>query len=620
MKDKEKEKGMLEDEGKLLEQLKSYYDIAINWYGPIHRKIRLLDAIDRGDLWKALRAKFPAYQILPDSNHVSYVKNNILASIYTVAKSAQIIPTSEDDKEIVTQLNVAMEQIWDLCGVGFKQFEAGERAALLNYGITQIGWDESVITKSKDFTMKGNCSFTNVDPIKFMRDPFAQDLDSAGHCMKYDSYHKSTFLSNKDYKAKFLEYLKTQKEEAATSQDLPRLDVEKPKGGAKDYYNLIIFWVRDGDKVHEIHTIDCQKVLMKKENIQPSTFPFAELYCNLAAGSLIGTSEPAKILANSIAYNLMDSIALTAEYKNQHPPKFISSGSGLNIQSFAKYGDQADKTFVVNGRAQDAIHYHQFPQISPGLSALKIDLEKNIETVSGVDGRYTGRDTGSIITTGGTEEMLNRVTLIDTPKIMNYEEYTKRLTKLVLANFIEHSPKRKYFYQKKGTTKWETLEVDFPKIETETLFNYALHISSELPKNKQRLAATANMLMEKQMQYQKDGADIELLTHEEWLMMQDLPNKEAMLERMGIQRMSNAVEEVSQVLFEYADLVRNGLQPDDALLATAEGLKQKRMGGMPQQGIPGAMPEEQGMPPMGGSGGPGGMMGGPGPMDGMGMI
>ena len=28
--------------------------------------------------------------------------------------------------------------------------------------------------------------------------------------------------------------------------------------------------------------------------------------------------------------------------------------------------------------------------------------------------RYTGRDTGSIITTGGTEEMLNRVTLIDT--------------------------------------------------------------------------------------------------------------------------------------------------------------------------------------------------------------
>jgi hypothetical protein len=209
-------------------------------------------------------------------------------------------------------------------------------------------------------------------------------------------------------------------------------------------------------------------------------------------------------------------------------------------------------------------------------------LEKGLEQVSGVDGRYTGRDTGSIITTGGTEEMLNRVTLIDTPKVINYEDYTKRLTQLILANFIEYAPKRSYFYKKPNTTKWASIEINFPKIDSKTLFDYEIDISSQLPKNKARVAATANMLMEKQMQYnQEGGGGVQLITEEEWLMFQDLPMKEFMLERMGVQRMQDAVEDVSQVLFGYADLVKKGMKPDDALLATANSLDRKRKGMLP---------------------------------------
>ena len=179
--------------------------------------------------------------------------------------------------------------------------------------------------------------------------------------------------------------------------------------------------------------------------------------------------------------------------------------------------------------------------------------------------------------------MLNRVTLIDTPKIMNYEHYTKRLTQLILANFIEYCPKRKFFYKKPNTNTWDTIEVEFSKIKAETLFDYEIDISSELPKNRQRIAAMANMLMEKQMQYNQQGGGVQLITEEEWLMFQDLPMKEYMLERMGIQRMQSAVEDVSQVLFGYADLVKKGMKPDDAILATASALENKRKGIMPPE-------------------------------------
>lgn len=594
---------------RLIAKIKGYYDLCVSYYAKDHRRMRLLDATDRGDLWKALAAKFPPYQILPDTNFVSYVKNNLLASIYTVAKSADILPTSKKDMALIQWLNIAMSSIWGLAKVGLYQFQAGERAALLNLGITQIGWDDELTGGSGDAFYKGNITLKNIDPMKFMRDPFATDLEHSGYCMTYDSYHRSVFLENPNYRRAFREF-EAKSKDSGINTPLPEYAEQsnRPKGAAKDYYNLLIIWIKEGDRINEYHVVNESYILYRKEDIRPKAFPFALLYCNLPSGALIGTSEPAKIFANNVAYNLMDSIALTAEYKNQRPPKFISSQSGLNVRSFAKHGDDADKTFVVNGDATRAVHYHQFPQVSPIITNLKMGLMKDSQMVSGVDGRYTGRDTGSIITTGGTEEMLARVTLIDTPKILMYEEYASQLTRLVLSNFLEYAPKRTYFYKKPNTTRWESLTVDFPKIDADTLFNYEIDISSELPKNKQRIAGVANMLMEQQMQYQQEGSSVQLITEEEWLMFQDLPNKEFMLERMGLQRMEDSLEETSQILFQYADLVKKGMSPDDAIVATAKSLKDKRTGmmtdstgdtlpmmapnsSMPPQGMP------QGMPP-----------------------
>jgi hypothetical protein len=572
-------------ENKLLEKLKQKFDLCRSYYTGIHRRMRLLDMTDRGDLWKSLKRNFPPYQILPNTNHVNYVKSNLVASIYTVMKSASIQPTSEQDKDLTTLLNVAMDSVWDLADVGYYQFKAGERAALLNIGITQVGWDNNVSAGTHSAFYKGNVTFKNIDPMHFMRDPFAEDLDTAGYCITYEQLHKSAILQNPKYKKAFKEYL--DKNSGAPAMPIPELqNSSKQNSAPKDYYTLVCFWLKDGEKMREIHTVNCEAILYQNDDIKPAVFPFAILYCNEPAGDLVGTSPCAQILANSIAYNLMESIALTSEYKNQKPPKFISAQSGLNIQSFAKHGDDAEKTFIVNGRADQAVHYHQFPQVSNQLYNLSLGLQNDIQNISGVDGRYTGRDTGSVITTGGVEDMLNRVTLIDTPKITLYEKYTKRLTQLVLSNMLEFCPKRSYFRRQPNSNLWENYEIDFPNIDADTLFNYALNISSELPKNKQRIATMANVLMEKQMQYNQQGNNVQLITEEEWLMFQDFPNKEYMLERMGIQRQQDAVETVTNTLFDYANLVQQGMDPNNAILQTADMMNQRRQGQEPSGEIP----------------------------------
>ena len=580
-----------------LDVLKEYWDLMKQHYARDQKRMRMLEQVDSSDLWKAINAKFPAHQILPDTNFVSYVKSNIVASLYTVMKSASILPTTEEDKQICTQLNIALERMWSLGNFGYLQFQAGSNAALFNVGYTQVGWDESLTAGTGDAIYKGNVTLKNISPMKFMRDPFSTSLETAGYCCTYDKFHKSVFEENKAYKEQFTYYLRKMKQ-SDQAVPIPQLPGSN-KTPDKDYYTLITFWVKEHGKMYEVHVINNDTILYWKE-IKPAIFPIADLYCEDPGEKLIGISPCAKIFANNTAYNIMQSLALTAEFRNQRPPKFVSNQAGLNIRAFAKYGDDPDKTFIVNGDASKAVHYHEYPQISNAMPNNLANLSQGIQLVTGVDQRYTGRDTGSIITTGGTEEMLNRVTMIDTPKIMNYENYTKKLTKLVLLNMLEYAPKRKYLRKKPGTSNtYESVEVDFPKIPTDTLFDYEIIISSDLPKNKQRIAEAANYLMEKQMQYNQAQQGIQLITEEEWLQMQDLPFKEQMLERMGLQRLDNAVQDVSQVLFQYADLVSQGLDPENAMMATAQTLDQTRRGQQINPDISNVIPDAV-VPPMSG--------------------
>lgn len=211
-------------------------------------------------------------------------------------------------------------------------------------------------------------------------------------------------------------------------------------------------------------------------------------------------------------------------------------------------------------------------------------LNQGSQRVTGVDGRYTGSDTGSILTTGGIEQALDQATMIDQPKIVNYEHYTKRLTKLLLKYLKAYGLKRNYFFKDPKTKQFVNAEINYQELIDVDLADYAINISPLLPKNKQRIAQLATLVMEKQMQYNAQSQQpIELITPEEWLMFQELPNDELMLERMKIQRHTDYVDKVAKVIFQYTELIDGGMAPDDALLATADMMQSGQSYGQQQE-------------------------------------
>ena len=84
----------------------------------------------------------------------------------------------------------------------------------------------------------------------------------------------------------------------------------------------------------------------------------------------------------------------------------------------------------------------------------------------------------------------------------------------------------------------------------------------------------ANMLLEKQAQYQPNP---EIITVEEWLLMQDIPFKDLIFKRMGIQRNTHFTEQVAQVLTQFSDLTEAGVNPDQAVSMVADTLQQQQI-------------------------------------------
>ena len=570
-------------EGVTLQSIKDRIKDTDSRYTKVLERMRILDGTDRGKMWDVVKAKFPKYQLTPDSNWVNYIKENLVASIYTTGRYAELVPKSNDDIQFVVEFNSALETIWDNIKAEYYQFLAGERAALLNIGITQVGWGKNILGGTKNHWYQGDIKFKNIDPMKFRRDPYADVFDNAEYCYYYDDYSMAIIRTKELYKQRIAEIEKAVgvlKDNGVISDTVPaETDRQKTNTAATNYHKVTYYYTiyaddskgnKEGYKIAEIHLLDDEYVLYCNPDLKPKMFPFAILYCNDPAGDIVGASEPAKQFQSNLTYNLLNSIYATHAYKAQRPPRFVNAGSGINLRQFAKYGNDADKTFIVNGDASQAVHYAQFPSLPPELLQVKQDLGRDIKDCSGIDEMYAGKNTGSIQTTGGMEQLSEITSQRDNQKILLWEEYCKRLTELVVNNIITFGDKREYTVKDPITQQVKVVSFDFPKVDDDIRFRYSLDIQTYLPRNKTRLAMIANMLLEKQAQYKPDP---EIITVEEWLLMQDIPFKDMIFKRMGIQRNTRITEQVAQTLEMFATLVENGMEPDTAVEAVANQLQ-----------------------------------------------
>lgn len=547
---------------------------------------KLVRDLHNGDFWKKIAKSVGGPQIKPDTNYLEFVESNITNSVYAANYHANVFPRHAHDNEVADKLNSFIDYKWDK--LGFKEMfpRLGELSVLYNFAAVQIGWSADLIAGSSHNREQGTIEAQLIPHHQLYLDPSVTEYLSGRAIFINRQVTLFDLLNEKALREGALRY-KKEVEEKNQGKFLPRStespsdaiyqDLDQVNEFSRKVELLECFYkveTDEGWRIDQLFIADMDYLLHVKKDIKPKVFPIRVLYGEKPSSDPYGTSLASKIVANSVALNLLDSIEGTHAHATQNRAKIFNAKSGINYRSFAKYGNTPGMAFVVQGNPSDVVQYVDVQQL-PRLENLKERLEGGIQLVTGVDPRYIGRETGSIQTTGGTDLSQQRImSTTDATRIVYLEAFVESLTELVVDYYIEYGDK--YSTVPKtglGQVKDDpSAIIDFNEIE-DNKFDYTMHAAPYLPKNTMRLAEAADQLMEMQGQYQFQPP---LITHEEWLRWQNFPQKEMILKRLNTQNQMNDEEEIRSILLSFAGMLDKGLDPEDAVEILVEERQAKR--------------------------------------------
>lgn len=542
-----------------------------------------LDAYDSGRFWEHMRKKLPKHQIITDSNYINYIKRNYTNSLYAAPYIADISARYFQHKEHADQVNMFYEYIYNKLNIPMKQLQAGDRAALNNVGYIQFGWDNDVIDMITE-RYKGDVVATVQDTLAVYLDPSYRDLQK-GKAVFIEGEESLIELMRK-YPEEMRAYSEAVKDNYGTNHSL----TDAGKGYLGDYSSspqegmvrtvTAFFKHTDSEQRtridqlfyvgNDFHLIDI------KEGIKPNYFPIVPLYGLPPVKDPYGMSECALVLKNVLTINLLDSITATHTYAAQKRATIISANSGLDPRTVSANINNPNKILVTTGDVNNVVNQLDLPELPRDLPMFREHLMEMVHMVTGVDLRYTGRDTGSVTTTGGMEALQTRMGMTDNTRIFMLEQFAKNVAKMIIDFYVEFGKKREVNLTHKNPVHNQLYKIDFDvfkKDDEGIRFDYTINSSPYLPKNRARLAEAANIIMEKQMQYQMNPP---LMTSEEWLEYQDFPQKDLMLARMRAEQLQQDHEDIQNTVVDFSSLVQQGVSPEGATNMLAQEKQARR--------------------------------------------
>ena len=530
-----------------------------------------------GDMWKEIGRNLPSYFVKNDTNYLEYIEKAIKNSVYTGDFRATALARGLEDNEVAKQLNRFIDMTWDT--LKFKTFmpRLGKNTILYNVSYIRVGWDKDKISGKKDKKYMGDATLEHVSPFRVFLDPSVTDLQKGQAVFIQNQTNINVLKKNPLLAEGINAYIKELEKKNIKVGEIPAskgiLDIDNTNFNPKNKTITIteVFY-RNGKGIDQIFIANNEYIVFYKKGIEPNKFPIVALYGELPDEGPYGHSMANKVLVNIIAYNMIGTLENTHIYSSQNRAKLISNSSGINWRSFLKHGNDPHRTWMVNGDPNQLIKYVDIPELPSNIFMTKSKIQEDIMMVTGVDLRYTGRDTGSIQTTGGTDLSQQRIIgQTDNSRISSMEHFVEETTALIIDYYKKHGDSYPIF--KRDIIGQQVIDggsvddvIKFSDIK-DIDFQFSLEAAPFLPANRLRIAQAATEILEAQAQY---NMQVELISAEEWLMYQDFPQKELILARMQSDKQQNDAMDIENILMSFAGMIDQGMDPQEAIQTLVE--------------------------------------------------
>lgn len=581
------------------ELIKDFRDAAT--YKAEQAKIfRVLDAADKSDIWKIYSRKLPPHTQLPVNNPITVIKEATKASLMPTSYVGDIRPMSGEAKEFADLLNRFLMRKWNKTDMDIRNSLAGDYAYLHGTGLVLFGWNQDVISGKDDDLVsflfeKESLQSRAIHPQYFFPDPGASDTEELSYAIIAERKTKR-FLKSIPRFAPFIDDIENERNDGTGTEENIKLDREKDYSKDivlfKTIYKKVNEYERNEEGIPMPETVRTRvdlifmagnTVIGVTKDIQPSIIPIVALYDEKPDDNFWGISKAYKVLSLVLTLNKIDSIEGTHYLKNDNPPTLVNSASGLNIAEFQQKKENPDRVFTVSGDPRNVVHPVPSPEMPRGMHEYRQYLINSIKEVSGVDSIYQGSSFGSIQTTGGINEAIQRATLRDNVRVKNIQKLIKEEIEMILKFYMVHGKPEKI--QSLDSHKVnDQYENTFDPTELLVREDVEIVVSESAPRTRQSYEEAALKLADLNFKYMPEQLGYpSIITPEELLNWLNIPSsqKQVLKDRMEIQWQNMKLEEYTAVVTSLGALTQGGMSEEEALMQITEQLQKGDIGKTP---------------------------------------
>lgn len=566
------------------------------------RVFKVLDAADHSDIWKTYNRKLPAYVQTPVNNPITIIKEATKASIMPTSYAGDFRPMSMDANELAHTANKFFQMKWEAANLDEINGDAADYAYLHGTSGVLFGWDADIVDAgdvTQELKLKSQIQAKAWHPSNIFPDPGACEVDEMRYIF-FSERKSKTYLASIPRFQQALYAIQNANDSVGGRIQNYMLD------GGKQYSDDIVTFLTCYKRVlraqldpvsQTLRVKPCvdiiylagRNILAVSPSIKPATIPFIPLYDERIPNNFWGISKCYKVLSMVLTLNQLDSTEATAYFKNQNPAEFINSLSGLNVADYQNRRDNPNKAFLVNCDPKLVQSFATRPDLPKTLDSFRQYLLSMIQSVSGVDAAYLGRSYGSIQTTGGVSQAIDRATMRDNTRIKAIDKFIRKELELI-AQFYIINGKAESFYPQElyKNTQAPAQEMQFDPASLIGREDIQICVSNCAPRSNQSYEDAANKLFEMQMKYnpQEHGYP-DIITPKEFVSWLNIPKAQqnVLMERMQNQQENMKLEEYTAVVTALGTLTQGGMDPEMALQEIARMVETSPMGQLPATNV-----------------------------------
>lgn len=512
---------MLEENEKLEKELIKLRDEAVNFRAAARDNEYITNmAHYEGLQWNLAENKNDSpFMCKSDINHLKNAIDLRLGSLFAESYYGLLEPLSPNDVENIKTLNVLYRNEWNRLNADDRVEAAIKAGCIQDNGYTEITFDEGAIFGGTGTRREGSIVLKDLSTSDVYLDPKAANIDECEYLICKSKKTKSWM---KRYKPEWLEKLKKEdiKEQLLTEGEEGNIYTGRNYGQSTSGLYVIDTMYRKyaeemeidvlndigepvideetGETLKEtilvtrikVHYLSGADLLGTDEEYPFDEFPIIPFQWEAIPQSPYGIPLVRGLTTPQKVANLIESAANNVAMHYSTPSWLVSEESGLDINKVAKLASALGVVWKVSGPVSEAIKQMDYPEVNEQLIGIKNSFVDHIQNYAGINQAYIGNIGTAGSTAEGTNDAINRATVIDNAPIKQIEKYVEKLSRMIIKFMTRYYKNQKIYIRdtlkmKNGAYSFKEFLVDENMENINYEFTVKLASRSKSDKNRQ---------------------------------------------------------------------------------------------------------------------------------------